>query len=163
MVGQDVLDFSVHAWSTAGLIGTGLTQDGGALATVTGAQVSATGTAVNAALVSPGQSIVNAAAPTDFIVLTTGASWMLLRWLRLWQPRLTVLTHSALGATAEADFLLAYQGLDGNAHIANLHLAGGAGVSSTTTDLVTASDMVSLVGVSLAQLATNTGSVHLIS
>jgi hypothetical protein len=69
-----------------------------------------------------------------------------------------------LGATVEADFLLAYAGTDGFAHIANLHLAGGGGASvSTTTDLVTVSDMVTLVGVTLTQLAANLTHIHLVS
>jgi hypothetical protein len=69
-----------------------------------------------------------------------------------------------LGATVEADFLLAYQGQDGNAHIANLHLAGTGG-TSTAADLVTVSDMVNLVGVTIPQLiaASAITHIHLVS
>ena len=161
---QDFLDFSVKAWSTAGLIGFGLTQDLGALANAAGS-ASATGAAVNAVQVGAGGSIVGTAvAPTDFIILSqgtflnadavasalhTGGSYNV--------------THSPLGATVEADFLLAYAGTDGNAHIANLHLAGNGASTTTFTDFVTVSDIVTLAGVSLNTLAANTSHIHLVS
>jgi len=162
--GQDVLDFSVHAWSTVGLIGTGLTQDSGVLANAA-PSASPTGTAVHAVQVAAGGSIVGtAAAPTDFIVLSQGSFLNAAAVAQALAGGSYTLNHSALGGTVEADFLVAYAGLDNNAHIANLHLAGtGAASTSTATDLVTVSDMAVLTNVTLVGLAANTGSVHLIT
>jgi hypothetical protein len=146
---SDVLDFSVQAWSTAGLIGFGLTQDtGGGLANAAPA-ATPTGAAVTAVQVAPGGSIAGTGA--DFIVLSQGSFLDANAVAQALAGGSYTVNHSALGATVEADFLLAYQGIDGNAHIANLHLAGTGG-TSTAVDLVTASDMVNLAGVSLTQL-----------
>jgi hypothetical protein len=162
---QDFLDFSVKAWSTAGLIGFGLTQDSGALANAA-PSASLTGLPVNAVQVAPGNSIVGTAAtPTDFIILSQGSFLNAAAVAGALQGGSYSLTHSALGGTVEADFLLAYQGIDGNAHIANLHLAGVGVSTSTATDLVTVSDMVNLAGVNLAQLsaANAISHIHLVS
>ena len=71
--------------------------------------------------------------------------------------------HSKAAAGTDYDFLIAYQGLDGNAHIADLHILGGpAARPLRRTDAnVIVSDMVTLVGVSLPQL--NIGHVHLVT
>jgi hypothetical protein len=164
-LGGDVLDFTAHAWGTGGLI-IGLTQDTGAGLVNAGGAATTTGGPVVAVQVVPGGSIAGTGA--DLIVLPQGSFLNANALAQAFANGSYTVKHSTLGAAVEADFLVAYQGTDGNAHIADLHLAGGAGgTTSTATDLVTASDMVSLVGVSLAQLtsASNGGvgaHVHLI-
>lgn len=160
---QDFLDFSVKAWSTAGLIGFGLTQDTVAGLANAAPAASLTGLPVigPAAGVGPGGNIT--ATGTDFILLNNGN---FIGAAAVAQALSTTygITHSALGFQVEADFLLAYAGTDGNAHIANLHLGGAVAAStSTTTDFVTASDMVTLVGVTINQLLANQTHVHLVS
>lgn len=160
---QDFLDFSVKAWSTAGLIGFGLTQDTGAGLANAAPAATLTGSPVIAVQVGPGGTIAGTGA--DFIVLNNGN---FLGAAAVAQALATTygVGHSALGGTVEADFLVAYAGTDNNTHIANLHLAGGVGAStSTTTDFVTASDMVTLVGVNLNQFtaANAITHVHLVS
>ena len=160
---QDFLDFSVKAWNTGTFV-LGLIQDFGALANAAPG-ASGTGTAVHAVQVGPGGSIVGTAAtPTNFIILSQGIFLDANAVASALHVGYNII-HSSLGATVEADFLVAYAGTDGNAHIADLHLAGGAGGTTTTfTDShVYASDIVTLVGVSLNQLAANISHVHLVS
>ena len=144
------------------MIGFGLTQDSGALANAAPG-ASATGAAVHAVQVAPGGSIVGtAAAPTNFIILSQGDFLNANAVAQALAGGSYTLKHSTLGGTVEADFLLGYQGTDGNAHIANLHLAGTGG-TSTAADLVTASDMVNIVGVNINTLATNISHIHLVA
>jgi hypothetical protein len=164
---QDFLDFSVKAWSTAGLIGFGLTADSGGALVNAAPFASLTGLPVLATQVAPGGTINSAVTlvTTDFIIMSQGSFLNAAAVAGALQGGSYTINHSALGATVEADFLLAYQGIDGNAHIANLHLAGNGASTSTATDFVTASDMVNLVGVNLSQLAAATAitHVHLVS
>jgi hypothetical protein len=162
---QDFLDFSVKAWSTAGLIGFGLTADNGVALVNAAPFASLTGLPVLAAQVAPGGTINTPGTTVDFIILSQGSFLNAAAVAGALHGGSYTITHAPLGATVEADFLLAYQGVDGNAHIANLHLAGaGAGVN-TSQDLVTVSDMVNLAGVNLAQLsaANAISHIHLVS
>jgi hypothetical protein len=160
---QDFLDFSVKAWSTAGLIGFGLTADSAGALVNAAPFASATGAAVLAASVGPGGTI-SGPGTVDFIVLNSNTFANAAAVAQALAGGSYTINHSALGATVEADFLLAYQGQDGNAHIANLHLAGTGG-TSTAADLVTVSDMVNLVGVTIPQLiaASAITHIHLVS
>ena len=72
----------------------------------------------------------------------------------------------------DSDLLLAYQGLDGNAHIADLHIQSNAtGTSNSTAPVagftadnnVNVSDIVTLVGVNIPQLVANISHVHLVA
>lgn len=167
--GQDVLDFSGQAWAFAAPFTLGLVADavGGLknVSTVAG-DTSPTGAPVHATQVAPGGNIT--ATGTDLIVLSQGSFLNGAAVAGALQGGAYTITHSAIGATIEADMLLAYAGLDGNTHIADLHFAGNGGAStSTATDFVTVSDMANLVGVSLPAFVGALGgvgaSVHLIT
>ena len=104
---------------------------------------SPTGAPVTAVQVAPGGTIAGTGA--DFIVLSQGSFLNAAAVAGALASGSYTITHSALGATVEADFLLAYAGLDGNTHIADLHLAAAGGPNPpwlgnsthTNTDLVT--------------------------
>ena len=116
----------------------------------------ATGTAVNAVAVAPGGTIVGtAAAPADLIVLSRVASSTATQWQTALAGGGYNITHSAAVAATNYDFLLAYQGQDGNAHLADLHILGAGGASTHTGTgagqdaNVNVSDIATLVGVNL--------------
>jgi hypothetical protein len=158
---QDFLDFSAAAWS--GL----LTADqGGTLVNVgsTAGLTSDAGTAVSMGQVAPGGSI-SGAGTVDLIVLSQNSFLNAAAVAGALSGGSYTIQHSLLAASVDAHFLLAYAGQDGNAHIADLHLEGGAGGSTTTTTdtSVYASDIVTLVGVNIAQLAANISHVHLMT
>jgi len=167
---QDFLDFSGQAWggANAGFV-RGLTADFGPgglfnVATAGFDLTSATGTAVNAVQVASGGSIVGSlATPNDFIILSEGnflnASAVA---QALASPGGYVVNHSA-SLAVDYHMLLAYAGTDGFAHIAD-HWFGNPGSTVLTNDLnVNVSDIVTLAGVNLNQLAANTSHVHLIT
>ena len=167
---QDVIDFSTKAWGTGALVN-GLTAvTGGALIHVGAGLSSATGTAVNAVQVAPGGTITGTAAtPNDLIILSQGsflnanavASALNSTGYNIFHP-------AAVGGT-DYDFLLAYQGIDGNAHLADLHFLGNGPSTHTGGALagqdanVSVSDVATLVGVNLTQLANNPAHVHIVS
>jgi len=160
VAGQDFLDFSGNAWF--GL----LTADqAGALVSVSAASLTSdAGTAVSAAQVAKGGTI-SGAGTVDFIVLSQDSFLNAAAVASALSGGSYTIHHSPLAAGADAHFLLAYAGQDGNAHIADLHLSGGAAGSTTTAAdaSVYASDIVTLVGVNLAELAANISHVHLVT
>ncbi len=158
----DILDFSGQAWGSNKLGVLGLVADTGTLTNVgtVAGDTSATGVSVHAAQVAPGGTI--AGTGTDFIELSQGSYLNANAVAGALQGGSYTITHSTLAAGAEADFLVAYQGIDGNTHIADLQLTGGTkGTTTTAADTVHVSDMVDLVGVNLAQF--NASHVHLIT
>ena len=166
---QDVLDFSAKAWGTGALVN-GLTADtGGALIHVGAGLSSATGTAVNAVQVAPGGTIAGTAGtPNDLIILSQGSFLNANAVASALASTGYNITHSAAAAGTDYDFLLAYQGIDGNAHLADLHFLGD-GASTHTGGAagqdanVSVSDVATLVGVNLTQLANNAGHVHIVT
>jgi hypothetical protein len=157
---QDILDFAVSAWGTGasgGLTVFGLTAEnaaGTALVTASG------GTTAVAAQVAPGSTIAGVA-NADLMVLSQGSfpdANALASVIGIGSDHTYDFGHSAL--TGWADFLIAYQGLDGNVHIADLNLLGNAGSTTTATDIAHVSDIVTLVGMNLSQL--HAGNVHLV-
>jgi hypothetical protein len=158
VAGQDFLDFAPDAWGG----GLGLTADkAGALVPSVGADLTHHSiTAVSAALVAPGDSI-SGAGSVDFIVLSQGTFFNAAAVAAALSNGSYTIHHSTLLTGTDADFLVAYAGTDNNAHIADLHLSGKgvfpiAGSAGTDSDgSVYASDIVTLVGVSLAQLETH--------
>ena len=176
---KDFLDFAGSAWGTNNKFGQALpTADGvDGLTADTGTTLenvdfnaagltSATGTAVNAVSVAPGGSIAGStAAPTDLIILNTGNFLNAAAVAGNIAGGAYTLTHSADVTAVDYNFLLAYAGTDGFAHIADLHIlgSGAGGATSTATETVAVSDMVTLVGVTLNTLAANVGHVHLVA
>ena len=158
---QDFLDFSGNAWS--GL----LTADqAGALVSVgTAGLTSDAGTAVSFKEVAKGGTISSAAGTVDFIVLSQDSFLNATAVASALSGGSYTIHHSPLAAGADAHFLVAYAGQDGNAHIADLHLSGGvAGSTATAADAsVYASDIVTLVGVNLTGLAADISHVHLVT
>ena len=163
--GQDFLDFSSQAWKGNQVAGgvEGLTFDtGAALGHAVGTP---TGVAVSAAQVAPGAAL---GAGTNFIILSndtfTGAAQVA---TDLINGNYNI-RHSAATLNTDYNFLLAYQGTDGNAHIADLHIEGAAGSTQTSAgaiqdERVNVSDMVTLVGVTTTQLEANTSHIHLVT
>ncbi len=123
--GTDILDFSGQAWGSNKLGVLGLVADTGTLTNVgtVAGDTSATGVSVHAAQVAPGGTI--AGTGTDFIELSQGSYLNANAVAGALQGGSYTITHSTLAAGAEADFLVAYQGIDGNTHIADLQLTGG--------------------------------------
>mgnify|MGYP005810060649 CR=1 FL=1 len=161
---QDVLDFSGQAWGSGALV-LGLTADtaGGLKNVGVAGDTSATGTAVIAREVAPGGSIAGTGA--DMIILSQGSFLNANAVAGALANGSYTINHSVLALGTESDFLVAYQGLDGNAHIADLHVQGTLlGSTNTFTDTnVHVSDMATLVGVSLPTLAANAGHIHLVT
>jgi hypothetical protein len=159
-VATDIADFSAGSWG-AGPTVTGLSGDtGAAIANVTALGLtSATGTAVNAVQVAPGGSIQGTAAtPTDFIVLSQGTFLNANAVASALHSTGYNLTHSA-AAGIDFDFLLAYAGIDGNTHLADLHILGGGGTTTATDTNLNVSDIATLVGVNLSQFVGAPGGV----
>jgi hypothetical protein len=166
VAGQDVLDFSGQAWAFTGVFTLGLVADtAGGLKNVgaVAGDTAPTGANTIAVQVGPGGTIAGTGA--DLIVLNQNQFLGAAAVAQALQGGTFTINHSALGGTVEADFLLAYTGADTFVHIADLHLAGtGAASTATNTDLVTVSDMVVLVGVTLPTFAAAAGAtVHLIT
>jgi hypothetical protein len=163
---QDFLDFSVSAWGGPNVFVNGLSADTGAavvnVKAVAGLS-SDTGAGVNAVAVAPGGSIAGTAAtPTDLIVLSQGTFLDANTVAKTLSDGTYTINHSPSGAASNFDFLLAYQGLDGNAHIADLHIFGNS--TSTATDFgVSVSDIVTLVGVTIPELLANASHIHLVN
>jgi hypothetical protein len=164
---QDFLDFSVSAWGGPDVFLIGLSADTGAdlvnVKTIAGLSSDA-GVAVNAVAVAPGGSIAGSAAtPTDLILLSQGTFLDANAVAATLSNGTYTINHSAAKGSLNYDFLLAYQGLDGNAHIADLHILG---LDTTNTDVdqsVVVSDMVTLVGVTLPELLANASHIHLVT
>jgi hypothetical protein len=166
--GQDFLDFSVSAWGGPSFPVNGLTADTGAalvnISTVTGLS-SDTGVSVNAVAVAPGGSIFGSAAtPTDLIVLAQNSFLDANAVATVLANGTYTINHAIAALNTDYDFLLAYQGLDGNAHIADLHILGGNNTGNTIKDsVVGVSDIVTLVGVTLPQLLANDSHIHIVT
>ena len=157
--GTDVLDFSVKAWGSTAFVN-GLTQD------TPGVLAHAAAGAITAVDVSPGGTIAGTGA--NLIVLSQGSFLNAQAVAQaLENPTGSYnIFHSHTAAVAggkEYDFLIAYQGQDGNAHIADLYIQGNAAGTSVETQAghgalsdvtVKVSDMATLVGVNIAQLDT---------
>ena len=160
--GGDILDFSGQAWGSLSTV-IGLTDDtaGGLENVLAAGDSSSTGTPVIAVAVAPGGSIATTGA--NLIELSQGSFLNANAVAAVLANGSYNIGHSTAAAGSNYDFLIAYQGLDGNVHIADLHILGGTGGTTTTaTDAnVNVSDMVTLVGVSLPQL--NFGHVHLVT
>ena len=167
MPNQDFLDFSVQAWGPPDLNMNGLSADTGAalvnVNTIAGLS-SDTGVGVNAVAVAAGGSIVGTAAnPTDLIVLSQGTFLDANAVATVLSNGTYTINHSAALANFNYDFLMAYQGLDGSAHIADLHILGNGTTSTATDPVVSVSDIVTLVGVTLPDLLANVSHIHLVT
>ena len=72
-------------------------------------------------------------------------------------------SHTQDAPGVNYDMLVAYQGNDGNAHIADLNWVGAGSTTLKGDASVVASDIVTLVGVTINQLAANSSHVHLVT
>ena len=119
---------------------------------------------MNAVAVAPGGSIVGtAASPTDLIVLSQGTFLDANAVATVLSNGTYTINHSAALASLNYDFLMAYQGLDGSAHIADLHILGLSTTSTAADHVVSVSDIVTLVGVTLPELLANVSHIHLVT
>ena len=140
--GLDFLDFSVKAWAdpAGNPLVKGLSADNGAaVGGLVNAAVAATatGAAANAALVGNGGTFKGTgAAPTDLIVLTEGSFLNAQSVATALDTGTYVVNHSKSTGGVNYDFLLAYQGQDGFAHLADLHITGGGGVGQPVRLLI---------------------------
>ena len=84
--------------------------------------------------VAPGGTIAGTAdAPTDLIILSQGSFLNANAVASALAGGSYNITHSTATAGTNYDFLLAYQGIDGNAHLADLHFLGTGGSTHTGT------------------------------
>jgi len=150
----DFLDFSTSAWG-AGAQVNGLSFDNGAaIGHVAGGLSSATGTAVNAVQVGNGGTMAGTGPnPADFFILSEGNFLNAQSVATALAAGTYVINHSTDVAGTDYDVLIAYQGTDGNAHIADMHWLGAGNTTIAGSFQVQVSDIVNLVGVSINQLA----------
>jgi hypothetical protein len=170
----DFLDFNARSWAHDNVAGSvfGLSATrGDALVPVntdTAGLASTFGTAVTVQLVADGGTMTPAggagAAPADFFVLSEGNFLNATAVVTALDTGTYKVTAGATLANTDYDFLIAYAGTDGFAHIADLHFRGNGGGAATLLQnegFVAVSDIVTLVGVSLNTLVTNVSHVHL--